>query len=196
MVIEPHCTTFVTEKDNKNDSDMDFKTLIAKRRSIRKFEPQPVPQEVVDRLVEATLSAPSSRNSHSTHLMVIDNPELIARMAEMRDYGSSFMKNAPLAILVMGDPSVTDKWLVNASISATMLQLACVDEGLGSCWVHVDGSLCFKDDPEGPKADEFLRKLLPIPEGMNILCAVAIGYTTFTPADLPAWDKEAHVHRL
>lgn len=175
---------------------MDFKTLIASRRSIRKFEPTAVPEEVVNRLVEATLTAPSSRNSRSTHLMIIDNAETIARMAEMRDYGSSFMKNAPLVILVMGDTTVTDKWLVNASISATMLQLACVDEGLGSCWVHVDGSLCFKDNPDGPTADEFLRKMLPIPDRMNILCAVAIGYTTFTPADLPAWDKEAHVHRL
>ena len=175
---------------------MDFKTLIASRRSIRKFEPTAVPEEVVNRLVEATLTAPSSRNSRSTHLMIIDNAETIVRMAEMRDYGSSFMKNAPLVILVMGDTTVTDKWLVNASISATMLQLACVDEGLGSCWVHVDGSLCFKDNPDGPTADEFLRKMLPIPDRMNILCAVAIGYTTFTPADLPAWDKEAHVHRL
>lgn len=175
---------------------MEFNKLIAKRRSIRKFEPQAVPQEVVDRLLEATLTAPSSRNSRSTHLMVIDDATTIARMAEMRDYGSAFMKNAPLVIVVMGDTTVTDKWLVNASISATMLQLACVNEGLGSCWVHVDGSLCFKDDPEGPKADEFLRELLPIPKEMNILCAVAIGYTTFEPAALPAWDKEAHIHRL
>lgn len=175
---------------------MEFNKLIAKRRSIRKFEPQAVPQEVVDRLLEATLTAPSSRNSRSTHLMVIDDATTIARMAEMRDYGSAFMKNAPLVIVVMGDTTVTDKWLVNASISAIMLQLACVNEGLGSCWVHVDGSLCFKDDPEGPKADEFLRRLLPIPKEMNILCAVAIGYTTFEPAALPAWDKEAHIHRL
>ena len=93
---------------------MDFKTLIASRRSIRKFEPTAVPEEVVNRLVEATLTAPSSRNSRSTHLMIIDQAETIARMAEMRDYGSSFMKNAPLVILVMGDTTVTDKWLVNA----------------------------------------------------------------------------------
>lgn len=175
---------------------MDFKSLIAKRRSIRKFEPQAVPEEVIDRLVQATLTAPSSRNSRSTHLMIIRDAATIARMAEMRDYGAAFMKNAPLVILVMGDTTVTDKWLVNASISATMLQLACVDEGLGSCWVHVDGSLQFKDNPDGPTADNFLREMLPIPAEMNILCAVAIGYTTFTPADLPAWDKEAHVHRL
>ncbi|MBQ1940057.1 MAG: nitroreductase family protein, partial [Alistipes sp.] len=89
---------------------MEFKELMNKRRSIRKYETQPIPTEVVDRLLEVTLSAPSSRNSHSTHLMVIDQPELIEKMAQMRDYGSSFMKSAPLAILVMGDDTVTDKW--------------------------------------------------------------------------------------
>ena len=175
---------------------MDFKTLIASRRSIRKFEPTAVPEEVVNRLVEATLTAPSSRNSRSTHLMIIDNAETIARMAEMRDYGSSFMKNAPLVILVMGDTTVTDKWLVNASISATMLQLACVDEGLGSCWVHVDGSLCFKEDPDGPKADEFLREKMAIPENYGILCAIALGYSDFQPAALPAYEGEERVKWL
>lgn len=174
---------------------MEFKDLIAKRRSIRKYDARPVPQEVVDRLIDATLTAPSSRNSRSTHLMVIDDPKVIEQMAAMRDYGSAFMKNAPLAIVVMGDTSVTDKWLVNASISATMLLLACVEEGLGSCWVHVDGSLCFKDQPDGPKADEYLRKLLPIPDHFNILCAVAIGYSDFEPAPLPEWDRAAHVHK-
>ncbi len=175
---------------------MEFKELIAKRRSIRKYDARPVPQAVVDRLVAATLTAPSSRNSRSTHLLVVDDPQLIEQMAAMRDYGSAFMKSAPLAIVVMGDTTVTDKWLVNASISATMLQLACVDEGLGSCWVHVDGSLCYKDQPDGPTADTYLRKLLNIPEQLNILCAIAIGYSDFTPAALPEWDQEAHVHRL
>ena len=174
---------------------MDFKKLIAKRRSIRKYDARPVPQEVIDRLVAATMSAPSSRNSHSTHLMVITNPETIARMAAMRDYGSAFMKNAPLAILVMGDQSVTDKWLVNASISAIILQLACVDEGLGSCWVHIDGSLQRKAEPEGPKADAFVRELFPeIPDHFGILCAMAIGYSEFEPAPLPEWDVAAHLH--
>lgn len=175
---------------------MDFKTLIEKRRSIRKYDARPVPQEVVDRLVAATLTAPSSRNSHSTHLMVIDDAETIARMAQMRDYGAAFLKSAPLAIVVMGDQSVTDKWLVNASISATILQLACVDEGLGSCWVHADQSLQRKDEPDGPKADAFLREMLPIPDHFGVLCVMAIGYSDFEPAPLPEWDREAHLHRL
>ena len=102
---------------------MDFKTLISKRRSIRKYSDRPIEPEVIDRLLEATLTAPSSRNSHSTHLMVITDRAQIEELAKMRDYGSAFMKNAPLAILVLGDTSVTDKWLVNSSISATMSKI-------------------------------------------------------------------------
>ena len=81
---------------------MEFKELIEKRRSIRKFSERAVPREVVDRILHETLSAPSARNTRTTHLVVVDDPALVARMADMRDYGSAFMKGAPLAIVVLG----------------------------------------------------------------------------------------------
>lgn len=175
---------------------MEFQEILAKRRSIRKFDPQPVAREVVERLLAATLSAPSSRNSRSTRLMVIDDPELIARMASMRDYGSAFMKGAPLVIAVLGDTAKTDLWRVNAAISATILQLACVDEGLASCWVHIDGRPRCKENPEAGSATDYLRGFLPLPEGCEPLCAVAIGHSDFVPAPLPASDDSGRVIRL
>lgn len=170
--------------------------MLRTRRSIRKFDPRPVPAEVVDRLAAATFTAPSSRNSRSTHLLVVDRPDLIERMAAMRDYGSAFMKGAPLVILVLGDTTATDLWEVNCSISATLLQLACVDEGLGSCWVHVAGRPRLRAEPDGERAADYLRSFLPIPAGCEPLCAVAIGYSEFRPADLPPFDAAAHLHRL
>lgn len=107
---------------------MEFKELIEKRRSIRKFSDRAVPRETVDRILRETLTAPSARNTRTTRLMVVDDPALVARMAEMRDYGSAFMKGAPLAFVVLGDTSKSDLWRENAAISATLLQLACVDE--------------------------------------------------------------------
>lgn len=74
---------------------MEFKELIEKRRSIRKFSERAVPREVVDRILHETLSAPSARNTRTTRLVVVDDPVLVARMADMRDYGSAFMKGAP-----------------------------------------------------------------------------------------------------
>ncbi len=175
---------------------MEFKELIARRRSVRKFDPQPVAQEIVERLLAAAFSAPSSRNSRSTRLMAIDKPELIVRMAAMRDYGSAFMKGAPLAIVVLGDTAKSDLWRENAAISATLLQLACVDEGLASCWVHIDGRPHRKDDPGAGSAADYLRGFLPLPEGCEPLCAVAIGRSDFVPAPLPPCDDSERVIRL
>ena len=78
---------------------MEFKELIAKRRSVRKFTDREVPREVVDRILAEALSAPSARNTRTTRFLVVDDPALVARMAEMRDYGSAFLKGAPLAVL-------------------------------------------------------------------------------------------------
>ena len=109
---------------------MEFKELMAARRSVRRFSDRAVPREVVDRILAEALTAPSSRNSRSTRFLVVDRHDLIARMAGMRDYGSAFMEGAPLAVVVLGDTAASDLWRVNAAISATVLQLACVDEGL------------------------------------------------------------------
>lgn len=175
---------------------MDFKDLIAKRRSIRKFSDQPVSGEVVDRLLAKALTAPSARNTRTTRFLVVDKPELVARMADMRDYGSGFLKNAPLAIVVLGDTTASDLWRENAAISATVLQLACVDEGLGSCWVHIHGRPRRKDDPRGEQAADYLRTFLPIPEGCEPLCAIAAGYSDFQPAPLPDHDDSLRVIRI
>ena len=175
---------------------MEFKELIAKRRSIRKFTDRTVPREVVDRLLAEALTAPSARNTRTTRFLVVDDPALVARMADMRDYGSGFLKNAPLAIVVLGETSTSDLWRENAAISATVLQLACVDEGLGSCWVHIHGRPRRKEDPEAGKAADYLRSFLPIPADCEPLCAIAIGYSDFTPAPLPPCDDEARIIRL
>ena len=94
---------------------MEFKELIAKRRSVRKFTDREVPREVVDRILAEALSAPSARNTRTTRFLVVDDPALVARMAEMRDYGSAFLKGAPLAVLVLGDTSASDLWRENAA---------------------------------------------------------------------------------
>ena len=103
---------------------MEFKELIEKRRSIRKFSERAVPREVVDRILHETLSAPSARNTRTTHLVVVDDPALVARMADMRDYGSAFMKGAPLAIVVLGDTTKSDLWRENTAISAPLATCA------------------------------------------------------------------------
>lgn len=146
---------------------MEFKELIAKRRSVRKFTDREVPREVVDRILAEALSAPSARNTRTTRFLVVDDPALVARMAEMRDYGSAFLKGAPLAVLVLGDTSASDLWRENAAISATVLQLACVDEGLASCWVHVNGRPAARTPPTERGPPITCGRSCPFPTAAN-----------------------------
>ena len=174
---------------------MEFSEILSRRRSTRKFNDRKVAGDVVERLLQAAFTAPSARNARSTRIMVVDNAETIARMSEMRDYGSGFMKSAPLAFVVAGEPSASGLWRENAAIAATILQLAVVNEGMASCWVHVDGRPRLQSNPEGENAEEYLRTLLMLPDNWRVLCVVAAGYSDFHPADLPPYDYRTAVLR-
>ena len=172
---------------------MELKKILATRRSVRKYLDRQVEREVLQRVVDMALSAPSSRNTRSTRLWVVTDKHQLEIISQMRDYGAAFVKDAPAAILVMGDKDKTDLWLDNCAITATILQLAVVDEGLASCWVHVNDRPCLKDEPEGAKADDYLRELLDLPARYGILCAVALGYSDFEPKPLPPYEGEERV---
>lgn len=173
---------------------MEFFELVKNRRSLRKFSDRRVERHTVEKILEAALSAPSSRNSHSTRFLVVEDKDLIRHMSYMRDYGSAFMSEAPVAILVMGDKNATDLWLDNCAISATFLQLAAEAEGLGSCWVHVEGREHAKGRPEMGNAESYLRTFLPIPENCGVECVIAMGYSPYTEVKpRPAQDNSDKV---
>ena len=155
---------------------MDFFEVIAKRHSVRKYADRPVERELLDRMVSAAETAPSSKNTRSSAFMIIEDRDTIAAISEMRDRGSAFVKDAPAAIVVLGDESRTDLWVDNCAISATFLQLAATALGLGSCWVHVNGRPRVSSDPNAGNAEDYLKNLLGVRDGMRILCVVAVGY--------------------
>ena len=172
---------------------MEFKQILAKRRSVRKFSPTTPSREVLLDIVRDALTAPSSRNMHTTKFLIVDDRETINKLAELRDYGSGFLTDATAAIVVMGDTTKTDLWRENCAISATMLQLSIVDHGLASCWVHVGGRPRLQKEPEGEMAEEYMRSFLDIPADWSVECVIALGYSDFEPKPLPEWDSEASI---
>ena len=135
---------------------MEFFELVERRHSVRSFTGEPVEQAAITRILKAALSAPSAKNTRSSSFMVVEEPELIGRIARMRDYGSAFVEKAPLVILVMGDQLRSDLWEVNAAISATYVQLAAQALELGSCWVHVAGRPRRREEPGGRGLSAFV----------------------------------------
>ena len=155
---------------------MDFLEVIEKRHSVRKFSGRPVEREVLDALVRVAQTAPSSRNSPSTVFMIVDDKDTLEALSQMRDYGSSFMKEAAAAVVIVGDETKTDLWVDNCAISAAFLQLAVTAADLGSCWVHVNGRPRLKNEPEGDSACEYVKELLGIKDGLRPYCVIAVGY--------------------
>ena len=162
--------------DVANLETMDFLEVIEKRHSVRKYSDKPVEKEILDAIVKVAQTAPSSRNSKSSAFMIVEDRDTLEALSQMRDYGSALLAGAQAAIVVMGDEAKTDLWVDNCAISATFVQLAVTAMDLVSFWVHINGRPCVRLEPDGAKAEDYVRNLLGIKEGMRPYCAIAIGY--------------------
>jgi nitroreductase len=148
--------------------------LLRTRRSVRQFEDKPVEKEKIELLVEAMLRSPSSRGLNPWEFVIVTDPEKLAALALAKPHGASFIKNAPLAIVVCGDSSKSDVWVEDCSIAAIILHLAAADLGLGSCWVQ----LRKREHDAQISSDQYVRKLLGLGDNLSVEAVIAIGYGT------------------
>lgn len=157
-----------------------FLQLLQKRRSIRKFGQSRVEKEKIDYILESLLRSPSSRSLNPWEFVVVDDPEILANLAQAKPHGASFIKNAPLAIAICARPEVCDVWVEDCSIAAILTHLAAADVGLGSCWVQ----LRLRQHESGESASTYAARLLELPEGVEVEAVIALGY--------PAEEKAGH----
>lgn len=154
--------------------------LILSRRTIRKYQKYQVEQEKVDKLIAAALSSPSGRNTKSRELLVIDDKDLLEKLGATRGTASKPISNAPLAMVILADAEITDTWIEDAAIMATIVQVTAHSLGLGSCWVQVRERFT----TDGQSVDSFVKDLLNIPDKYQVSAIISIGY--------PAEDKDAY----
>ncbi len=151
---------------------MDFNELVQLRRSHRKFTAQEVDGEAVRLIMRAALMAPTSKGQRNWQFVVVDDKASLEKLADAKDMGGQFLKDAPLAIAVLGDPLQNDCWIEDGSIAAISMQYQAEALGLGSCWVQMRG----RGLADGTTADTVISGILQIPENMSCLCIVAVGY--------------------
>lgn len=172
---------------------MELKKILQTRRSVRRFSPTEVSREILLDIVNQALTAPSSRNMRTSRFIIVDDKPTLEKLSKMRDYGSEFMKDAAAAIIVAADTTKTDLWRENCAISSTILQLAIVDAGLASCWVHIGGRPRLKDVPDGEQAEEYIRTFIDVPADWALECAIALGYSDYQPKPLPEHDDSTSI---
>lgn len=150
----------------------DFSELISVRRSHRKFTDEQVSDEQLRMVMRAALMAPSSKGLHSYEFVTVRDKAHIEALSQCKEMGAELIAGAPVAVVVMGSPEVSDAWVEDASVAATMMLLQVEDLGLGACWVQVRE----RKDKEGRSAEENVRQLLGIPDNMQVLCIIALGH--------------------
>ena len=149
----------------------DFKDLAQMRRSHRKFTEQEIDAEDVRLILRAALMSPTSKGQRAWQFVVVDNKTDIEKIADAKDLGSQFLKGAPLAIVVLGDPVQNDCWVEDGSIAAISMQYQAEDLGLGSCWIQVRNRM--HDDET--TASEWIKDLLEMDGAEQVVCVISIG---------------------
>ncbi|MEM2273321.1 MAG: nitroreductase family protein [Candidatus Bathyarchaeia archaeon] len=169
--------------------------VIKSRRSIRKFKSDPIPEDFLGEIMECAILAPNARNQQKWHFTVIQNKEVIAKMARIlrenllnsgidffveraKDPSFDPFGGAPTVILVTADKSARFVEF-DCAAAAENIMIAAESLGLGSHVMAITEFIFTSE--EGKK----LKKELGVPEGYEHICTVALGYKDEHPPPKP-----------
>ena len=140
------------------------------RRSIRKYQNRAVEKEVIEELMRTAVVSPSGRNGRPYEFVVVDDKEVIKKLAHSKESGAIFAEEAPLIIVTLYHEYSTGE--DDACIASTIIQLKAHELGLGSCWLQTKG----KVGTNGKTCHENIREILNIPKEIYISNMIALGY--------------------
>ncbi len=136
-------------------------------RAVRQFNSQPVPDEVLKRILQAGRWSGSSKNSQPWQLVVVRDRDRLRRLAECGPY-AGHLRDAQFGIAIAVEPTA-GAGEFDAGRIAQNLQLEAWNEGVGSCIAAM-----YEED----KA----KSILGVPKQMGMWCVISFGY----PAEKPA----------
>lgn len=120
---------------------MEVMNALLERRSCKAYKPDPVPEALLDELMNAAAYAPSGMGKQAPIILCVTNKELRDRirrlnaavMGQSEDFDPFY--GAPAILVVLADRNVRT-YLYDGSLAMGNLMHAAWDKGLGSCWVH------------------------------------------------------------
>lgn len=127
------------------------------RRSIRKYKPDMIPEDVLNRIIEAGTYAATGMGKQSPIIIAVTNKEIrdkFSKMnAEIMGVDSDPFYGAPVVLIVLADKARTT-YVYDGSLVMGNLMLAAHAEGIGSCWIHRA-----KEEFESAEGKAFLKSL-------------------------------------
>lgn len=150
---------------------------IRNRRSVRRYKGDPVPENVLARVLEAVRLAPSAKNLQPWKFIVVRDRATKEQLAEAA-FGQSFMAEADIVIVACGFPDKAypkqgrfmNSWPIDVTIAFEHLVLQAADEGLGTCWIGA-----FEEAP--------VKALLGVPDAVRVMAMTPLGWPAESPKD-------------
>jgi len=163
---------------------MSILEIIRRRKSIREYREDPIPEDVLFRVLEAARLAPSGKNLQPWKFIIVRDKRLRMKLAQAsnRQY---FMAEAPVVIVACGFPDkcysrmgrYMKSWPVDVAIALEHLILQAEEENLGTCWI-------------GAFEEKEVKSILGIPEEVRVLALTPLGYPAATPPSRKRKDLE------
>lgn len=156
---------------------MSILNIIRDRRSIRKYKPDTILEDVFTRVMEAARLAPSGKNLQPWKFIIVTDPELKDKLAEA-SRRQLFIAQAPMIIVACGYPEQSyqyqgnymQSWSIDVTCALDHLMLQAQEEGLGTCWI-------------GAFEEKDVIRILDIPKGVKVLALTPLGYPAHSSQD-------------
>jgi nitroreductase len=143
---------------------------IISRRTTRKFEQKQVPKEVLERCVDAARLSPCGSNRQPLKYVIVDDEEQLKKVFKATRWAGSLPEYSPADneapsayVAILLDKNIRERPGHDAGIAAMSISMVAFDDGVASCMLGgIDRAV--------------LRKVLEVPEHLDILMLVALGY--------------------
>jgi len=141
---------------------MEVSEAIRLRRSVRAYDSKPIPEDVLNEVLEAGRIAPSAMNYQPWHFIVVRDPDKRKALTDGRY--AKFLTQSPVVIVGLGDRKASPTWhIVDTTIALQQMVIAATSKGLGTCWI-------------GSFYEDKVRAALEIPERYTVVAMIALGY--------------------
>ena len=162
------------------------------RRSCRKFKAEQIKDEELQAILEAGKYAATGKGLQSPKMVVIQNPEIIAKLskwnADIMGVKSDPFYGAPVVLIVLADKS-RPTCVYDGSLVMGNLMLEAEEQGIGSCWIHRA-----KEEFESEEGKEILKSL-GIEGDYEGIGHCILGYAD-GPAPKAAPRKDSYVYHI
>ncbi len=158
---------------------------IKTRRSIRKYRPTPIGEDVIFKIMEAAVHAPSSGNLQDWEFVIVRNETTKKGIADAC-YGQRIVEEAPIVIVVCSDSNRSSKYgergrnlysVQNTAAAAQNIMLAAWEMGVGSCWI-------------GAFDEVRVANTIILPSHVRPLAIITLGYPDEKPKPPKRWEPK------